>query len=464
MFTRSLPKTRHLAVKFVAEEQAGAAAMKESGFHGKCGELLLNPTESTLSVGLGSEREVTAWKLRQAGAVAGQKAASMRWSKVVVELNPPWCEPSLVEGVLMGGADLGRSGKKSSPKVSITFHVPAKAWKKQTPVLRRALLRAEAINEARRLGNLPGNECGPGDLARQAKAMSRGNALRVEVLQQAALKKQGLNALLAVGGGSSRPPTLITMEFAGGRSSGIDLLLVGKGVTFDTGGICLKSAGEMWEMIFDKAGATAVLGAMSGIAKLKPALNVVAVLPCVENMPSSSAYRPGDRFQAYDGTLVEVENTDAEGRLILADALAWAIKKYRPKQAVDIATLTGAVGVALGNAAAGFWCADESLSRRLLEASGRSGERIWPMPFYPEYDEAIKGRFGGIRNTGGSRRAGACTAAAFLKHFVKQTSWAHLDIAEVAYQSGEAKGLPAGATGFGVGLILALVELLEKNR
>ena len=271
------------------------------------------------------------------------------------------------------------------------------------------------------------------------------------------LRRGGFGGLLAVGEGSMREPRLIVLRHGGGRPGERPIALVGKAITFDTGGISIKPPEKMQEMIFDKCGGMAVLGAMAGIARLKLKRNVVGIIASAENMPSATAYRPGDIVKTYDGTYIEVINTDAEGRMVLADAISYARKDCRAGAVIDLATLTGACVVALGEYAAGLWSTTASLQEALLEASAKTGERIWPMPLYEEYTDQIKSDVAALKNTGG-RYGGACTAAAFLKAFAGDTAWAHLDIAPVAHSTKARPDLSRGATGFGSRLLMELVE------
>ena len=284
--------------------------------------------------------------------------------------------------------------------------------------------------------------------------------LRVTILNEKALKAGKFGGILAVGKGSARPPRLILLEHRGGGAGEAPVALVGKAITFDTGGISIKPAANMEEMIFDKSGGMAVLGAMAAIADLKIKRNVIGVIASAENMPGPDAYRPGDIVTAYDGKHIEILNTDAEGRVVLADAIAYARKVRKAAAIIDLATLTGAMGVALGEAAAGIWSTSDSLKEQLLAASEKTGERLWPMPLYPEYEEQIRSDVALVKNTGG-RLAGSCTAATFLKTFAEETPWAHIDIAYTASTDKERADLARGATGFG---IRTLVELLESWR
>jgi leucyl aminopeptidase len=322
---------------------------------------------------------------------------------------------------------------------------------------RRGEILGEAANLARQVGNQPGNLLYPETLAAECRKVAKREGLKVTVMGEKALESGGFGGLMAVGGGSRRPPRLIVLRHDGGRAGEAPIALVGKAITFDTGGISIKPADKMEGMIFDKCGGMAVLGAMAGIARLKVKRNVVGIIASAENMPSATAYRPGDIVRIYDGTYVEVINTDAEGRMVLADAIAYARKDCGAEAVIDLATLTGACVVALGEYAAGLWSTSERLQAGLLEAAEKTGERLWPMPLYEEYTEQIRSEVAALKNTGG-RPGGACTAAAFLKAFAGDTPWAHLDIAPVAEIAKARPELSRGATGFGTRLLIELVE------
>jgi leucyl aminopeptidase len=322
----------------------------------------------------------------------------------------------------------------------------------------RGVILAEATNYARQWANQPGNLFFPETLAEAARALARDSegALTVTVLDEDALREGGFGGLTAVGAGSAHGPRLIVLHYRGGAEGEAPLALVGKSITFDSGGISLKPGERMEEMIWDKCGGCAVLGAMHGIAALKPKRNVIGILTSAENLPGPGAYRPGDILSTYDGKRIEINNTDAEGRVVLADAIAYARREFKPAAIVDLATLTGACVVALGDWAAGLWNTDDALRDRLLEASAKAGERLWPMPLYEEYSDQIKSDVALIKNSSG-RWGGACTAAAFLKTFAEDTPWAHLDIAGPAATTKERPDLARGATGFGVRILLELV-------
>ena len=305
--------------------------------------------------------------------------------------------------------------------------------------VKRGIALANGIELARTLGNRPGNLCTPGDLADQARALKKDYpALKVQILEEAAMKKLGMGALLSVSRGSRQPAKLIVMQYRGGSKNAKPVVLVGKGVTFDSGGISIKPGAAMDEMKFDMCGAASVFGTVSAVAEMKLRINLVGIVPATENLPDGDASKPGDVVTSMSGQTIEVLNTDAEGRLILCDALTYA-DRFKPDVVVDIATLTGACVVALGHHATGLLSNDQDLADELLEAGQASGDRAWQLPLWDEYDEQISSNFADMANIGG-RDAGTITAGCFLARFTKDYRWAHLDIAGVAWKSGHAKG------------------------
>ena len=293
-------------------------------------------------------------------------------------------------------------------------------------------------NTAKDLANLPANICTPSYLAKESRAASRKySSLSCSVLGEKEMKKLGMDCLLSVGAGSVQESKLITLNYKGGKKGQRPHVIVGKGITFDTGGISLKPGAAMDEMKFDMCGAASVIGILQVIAELKLSINVIGLVASAENMPSGKATKPGDVVRTMSGLTVEILNTDAEGRLVLADALTYA-KRFKPKSVVDIATLTGACVVALGQSTSGLMSNDESLARKLLEAGTRSTDRAWQLPIWEIYHKDIKSNFADLANIGG--RAGTITAACFLSKFTEEYSWAHLDIAGTAWFSGAMKG------------------------
>ena len=317
----------------------------------------------------------------------------------------------------------------------------------------KALPRAEALAKGialtRTLGDEPGNVCHPTYLAREAQRIAKAHStMKVEVLSEAEMKRLGMGAFLAVSAGSAQPGKLIVLRYSGGARNAAPHVLVGKGITFDTGGISLKPGEGMDEMKYDMGGSASVFGAMKVLAETQPKINVVAVIAAAENMPDGGASRPGDIVTTLSGMTVEILNTDAEGRLVLCDALTY-VKKFDPAAVIDLATLTGACIIALGNHATGLLANNDDLANELLAAGERAGDRAWRLPLWDEYQSQLDSNFADMANIGG-RPAGTITAACFLSRFAKDYRWAHLDIAGTAWNSGKAKG----ATGRPVPLLV----------
>ncbi len=304
--------------------------------------------------------------------------------------------------------------------------------------LQQSLAIAHGMSLAKDLGNLAPNICTPTYLAKQAKDLAKTHKLKASVLEEKDMEKLGMGALLAVAQGSEQPAKLIVLEYQGSGKKENPIVLVGKGVTFDTGGISLKPAAEMDEMKFDMSGAGSVLGTLLAIAEMKLPINVVGIIPATENMPGGKATKPGDVVTSMSGQTIEILNTDAEGRLILCDALTYA-ERYNPKVVIDIATLTGACVIALGNFTTGLISNDDKLAQELLAAGEQAVDRAWQLPLWDEYQDLLKSNFADIANIGG-RAAGTITAACFLSRFTKKYRWAHLDIAGTAWKSGKEKG------------------------
>ena len=315
--------------------------------------------------------------------------------------------------------------------------------------LQRGLATGRGMNLTRDLGNMPPNICNPVWLAEQAIEMgNRYPHIQTEILDEDQMRALGMNTLLSVSAGSAQPARLIIMQYQGGKPGDKPHVLVGKGITFDTGGISLKPGEGMDEMKYDMGGAASVFGAMQTIAELQPALNIVAVIAAAENMPSGTATRPGDIVTSMSGQTVEILNTDAEGRLVLCDALTY-VKRFEPATVVDLATLTGACIIALGHQATGLFSNDDDLANRLLASGEKTCDRAWRLPIWDEYQQQLDSNFADMQNIGG-RPAGSITAACFLSRFTKDYRWAHLDIAGTAWTSGKSKG----ATGRPVPLLI----------
>jgi leucyl aminopeptidase len=314
---------------------------------------------------------------------------------------------------------------------------------------------AEGMSLAKDLGHLPGNICTPAYLAQQAQELAKTYKLKIEVLEQEDMETLKMGALLAVARGSRQPPKLIVLQYLGKKKQK-PVVLVGKGITFDSGGISLKPGAEMDEMKYDMSGAASVLGTFKAVADLGLPINLVGIIPACENLPDGNAIKPGDVVTSMSGQTIEVLNTDAEGRLVLCDALTYA-ERFEPEVVVDIATLTGACVIALGHVASGLFSNHEALARELLHAGEYTFDRAWRMPLWDDYQEQLKSNFADMANIGG-RAAGSVTAACFLSHFTKKYDWAHLDIAGTAWKSGRDKG----STGRPVPLLTRF--LIEKCR
>ena len=349
------------------------------------------------------------------------------------------------EAVVTAAADatyLYRHTKPSAPAASSLNKVTLVCSKGQAKSVQAGLLRGQAISAgvtlARECANRPGNHCTPSYLADQAKKLGKSHQLKVEVLDRKDVEKLGMGSFLAVAQGSSEPLRFIVARYDGAPKTQAPVVLVGKGITFDTGGISIKPAAEMDEMKYDMGGAASVLGTLRAIAELKPKINLIGIIPSCENMPDGRAIKPGDVVTSMSGQTIEILNTDAEGRLILCDALTYA-ERFKPAVVVDIATLTGACVVALGHHNSGLFSPDDALAAELLAASQSSLDPAWRMPLDDEYAEGIKSNFADVANVG-SRAGGAITAALFLKRFTSKYRWVHLDVAGTAWKSGAAKG------------------------
>jgi leucyl aminopeptidase len=341
----------------------------------------------------------------------------------------------------------------------LVLSVDRGAEKRAAAGLQQGLAVAHGMSLAKDLGNLPPNVCTPSYLANQARDLGKRYRMKVTVLERADMERLGMHTLLSVAHGSAQPPKLIAIEHYGGPKKARPVVLVGKGVTFDTGGISLKPGADMDEMKFDMCGAASVLGVMKAVGEMRLPVNVVGVIPSTENMPGGRATRPGDIVKSLSGQTVEILNTDAEGRLILCDALTY-VERFQPAAVIDIATLTGACVIALGHVASGLFANDDAIAREVTAAGDTAYDRVWHMPLWDDYQEQLKSNFADFANIGG-RPAGAVTAACFLARFTRQYKWAHLDIAGTAWKSGREKG----ATGRPVPLLAQfLIDRSQKRQ
>ncbi|HEY8218164.1 MAG TPA: leucyl aminopeptidase [Acidimicrobiia bacterium] len=449
-----------------------AAFVEEAGYSGKPGETIAVPASGlqadlALLVGVGSRDEVTAAVLRRAGAAIARRAskvtsvATTLASAAPAGIDAADAASAVAEGLLLGAYQFLAYKTKDKPtKLSRAVLVGDAG----APV-KRALERVRAVTEAviwaRDIVNEPSGTKSPAEFAAAARKLLSGKGVKVTVLTDAQIKGQRMGGVIGVGQGSSRPPRFVkaVYEPAGARARGT-LALVGKGVVFDTGGISIKPADGMETMKTDMGGAAAVLGAMSTLRALGVKHRVVAYTPMVENMPSGTAIRPGDVLRIRDGQTVEVLNTDAEGRLILADALSWAVDE-KVDAIVDLATLTGACVVALGEKIAGLMGNDERWSNQVRAAADRVGEAVWPLPLPAEYHKQLDSEVADLRNVGTNRYGGAITAGIFLESFVGDVPWVHLDIAGPARAAADDGELSRGGTGFGVRTLAELARSFE---
>ncbi|HOR51794.1 MAG TPA: leucyl aminopeptidase [Candidatus Hydrogenedentes bacterium] len=421
------------------------------------------PYSGVLVLGLGDRKKATAESLRRAVGKAASLLKANRVERIGVDLVhfPELPVPAFVESLNLAQYRFDtykKEEEKPAPAVREVVLVVADSVDKAAllEAAERAAFFSVAANGARHLANTASNDMTPAVLAAAAQKIAEegGEQCTCAVLDQQRMEELGMNALLGVARGSGKPPQLICLEYTHPEATRT-ITLVGKGVTFDTGGISLKPGAKMHEMKFDMCGAAVVLATMMAVTRLKPVLNVISVVPAVENMPDGNAQTPGEIVRACNGKTIEVLNTDAEGRLILADALAYAVDTWKPDCIVDLATLTGAVVIALGHVAAGVVGSDSALVQSLVAAGESTGERLWELPLWEDYEEMMEGTFADLSNIGPEREAGTITGAAFLKAFTGDTPWAHIDIAGVSYGIRNKPYLkPEYATGFGVRLLL----------
>ena len=424
-----------------------------------------------LLVGLGARADFTAERARVAAAVACERASEISTRALCWEV-PPDCDTAvtaaLVQGTILRDYRFERyksapaeqtdsqPGGSAKPLAGLIVAAPADS---EATVAEAALL-ATAVNDARDLQNRPGNDLTPTALAEHATALGQQiDALSVQVEGREGIIGRGMGAFASVAQGSYQEPALITLRYdgtAGATATGPTLGFVGKAVTFDSGGISLKPGPKMAEMKFDMSGGAAVIEAVAAIARLKLPVRLVAVVGATENLPSGRSVKPGDIVTAANGKTIEVNNTDAEGRLVLADCLCHAVAEGA-EQIVDLATLTGAVIVALGSTYAGLMSNDDELAERISGAGQRTGEIVWRLPLHPEYDELVKGRYGDLDNAPEARKAGTIIGASFLSNFVGDVPWAHLDIAGSAWDLDRAY-VGKGASGYGVRLLVELAR------
>jgi leucyl aminopeptidase len=500
----SLPANAPTIAAFIIEGADGAglppevaesvARLVKSGAHsGKASQVTFDLVETANGkfrrvylVGLGRADKLDAEVVRKA---AGHLAKALRKHKQgsVAIIPPENFAAAVVTAILLRSFDYREyqgAGRKKDDEKQVALNVSIIGPKSLQSEINRAVAIGSAQNYARTIASRPGNNINPPSLAKVAQEMAKESGLSCRVMDEKELARLKMGGILAVGSGSQKtPPRMIVLEWKGSRvgrgigkaqgsvekitgtgtvisSSLMPLLLVGKAITFDTGGISIKPADKMGDMIYDKCGGMAVLGAMLAIARLKLPVHVVGILSSAENHISETAYRPGDIVRMHNGVTVEVTNTDAEGRLVLGDALAWGIETFKPAAVIDLATLTGGVVVALGESMAGCMCNDDALFNEISHAAGKTGEKLWRLPLAEEVREQIKSQHADIVNSAG-RHASPLQGSAFLSFFIPDgTAWAHLDIAGVADTDKELPYYGKGATGWGV---RTLVEWVERR-
>ena len=446
---------------------------KRNDFTGKKGQALtldtlgVIPAKKIFFIGLGPAKKISEDTIRRAAAVGAGAVNKAKLKSFATDLalatsgdaDNKRLAQAAVEGAILALYKFDRLKSKKEKVTLGQITLLAKSTAQATAMskdAKKGIALAEAVSFARDLINLPGNVATPSHLGAEAKKFSKKLGIKSRVLGPKEIAKEKMGALMAVAQGSVEPAQFIILEWMKGPKNQKPIVIVGKGITFDTGGISIKPSASMEEMKMDMSGGAAALGAMMAVAALKMKVNLVVLVPTTENMPDGAAIKPGDVATGLSGVTMEIINTDAEGRLILSDALAYA-DRYKPDSIIDIATLTGACMVALGEAASGLFCNDKKLTSQLVEAGEETGEKLWSMPLFPEHEELIKSKVADVKNVG-PRGGGASTAAAFLKKHVKKGPWAHIDIAGTAYTAKSRHYNTIGGLGIGVRTIIRFIE------
>lgn len=455
------------------------ADMRKRGeLRGREGEVHVLPAAKRLGakriivVGLGPRAMFHPGALARYAGLAVRAAAARKLSNLAIVVPEPIpfdadaALENATEGAIMATFDPApyRSKPNGKPDAvsSVTFVVEnASAAKALEEAIHHGSILGEASNIVRELVNLPSNDMTPTHLARRASELAKKHGLKVSILDRAEMKRLGMGSMLSVAAGADQPPKVIVLEYRGNKNAKTTLGLVGKGITFDTGGISLKPALDMDAMKGDMAGGATVIGAMAAIAQLRPKVNVIGIVMATDNMPSSKATKPGDIVRAMNGKTIEITNTDAEGRLVLADGLCYA-RKLGATHLVDVATLTGAAVIALGNLSTAVMSNDRQFVDLFHEATAPYGERYWELPLFPEYADLIKSVIADMKNSGG-RQAGTIYGAMFLKEYVDTTPWIHLDIAGTSWADKDAAHVVKGPTAVAMRPLVRLAELLQKH-
>ncbi len=457
-----------------ASENAMSNLLENSDFTGKLNETMIVPTykkimpKRILLVGLGKATELSSDKVRQAAGTAVRLIQRKKYKNPSILLyktdykgiSIDEITRVVVEGILLSLYNFTRyKTLKKEDKTTITNFTLVVQKKDVLPrvksIAKNTQIVADAVCFARDIVNMPGSDATPTFLSNKAKEIAKKAGVKCKILSSPEMKKLGMGGILSVSRGSAEPPKFIILEYNTKKKTNDTIVLIGKGVTFDSGGISLKPGANMDLMKADMSGAAAVLGAFKAISDLKPSTHIVGLVPCTENMPGSNALKPGDIIKCLSGKTVEILNTDAEGRLILADAISYA-KRYKPDAVIDIATLTGACVAALGTFASGMLGNNDELKDQVKQAGNNCHERVWELPLWDEYYELIKSNIADIKNTGG-RYAGTITAACFLGKFVEDFPWVHIDIAGTFLVEKDTPYMRKGASGVGVRLLTQLI-------
>ncbi len=418
--------------------------------------------ENVILIGCGSKKDFSNEKMRQiAGALFSlQKKERVAWMAINFQKYFDKSDElfqAFTEGYILGSYSFV-DYKKKEPDYFEPEGIEILSPKNLESILTKTQIIAEATNFSRRLGDEPSNILTPNEFANKTETMCKHNGIKCKVLRKKEIEKENMGLFLSVAKGSNEPPTFLILEYIGSKKKS-HIALIGKGITFDSGGICLKPSMKMEEMKYDMMGAAVVIGVIQAISKLKLPINVTGYIPATENMPSGSALKPGDIIKSVSGKTVEIVNSDAEGRLILADAIEFS-QKRNPEAIIDFATLTGAVLIALGTVTTAIMGNNEELIERIKASAKVTGERVWPMPLYEEYKEELKSHYADIKNTGTTKDAGCSKGALFLKHFVNNDiPWVHCDIAGSAWGRKDLSYInPNYATGSMVRLVVNLLE------
>ncbi|GAB4317895.1 MAG: leucyl aminopeptidase [Candidatus Zixiibacteriota bacterium] len=462
-WTKDLPETLQSAIKTRCD--AGDFTGKE----GSTTPVFASDGTRAVLIGIGARRRLDLEAVRRAYGTAVQAARGCSFGSLVAPVVPGADVTAITENAV-AAAMMGnylydecisdKSGLTPQLKALTLWEPDGKRRRRVANAIDNGRVLGEATCRVRDLTNKPANDLYPKSYATLAGKFCRDAGVKLQVLGLSEIKKAGMGAVLAVGGGSKNEPQFLIMQYNGrrGKTKAVDVALVGKGVTFDSGGISIKPSADMWEMRGDMMGSAVVISTICAAAKMKLPVNLVAVAPLVENMPSGTAYRPGDVVRTMSGLTVEIMSTDAEGRMILADGLHY-VQRYDPKLIIDCATLTGAMAIALGDVYAGYFSNTEPSAKKLEKAAAASGERVWRMPLHPDYDEKFKSPVADMRN-GGGRYGGASIAARILQRFVGDYPWMHIDIAGIDLLKSGNSYTPKGASGFGARL---LIEFLRQK-